>query len=626
MPAAKGPSERPSQIEARDFDSNRNSGSGEGARLLNDDVDIWNEAAEGILERDRRRMKRELQRSISFICSVLSCLCAGSITAYSLYGGRFLVDLAYTQLQVNGVSIAAELAMYLPVPFFGYLCDRYSPPPLSLLASLLFGSGYMLAAFTYKNGLPDKNGDRHGWAFGVMVFAFILVGMGTSCMYLSAVATCAKNFGKGKYRGLLLAIPIAAFGLSGMWQSQVGAHLLYIRGPNGEKGEVDVFKYFLFLAGTLFGVGLLGTLGLRIVGEEEMIEEAVEELERSGLLEESQFFRPRSKHTDTTFANGNANQSRSYGTLERDGNNDDSLSTVSAELSSSTLLANSSHEKALKSWLLNHETRRFLADPTMWYLAAGFFLVTGPGEAYINNLGTIIPTLTPPGWTGHNPPAGTASTHVSIVAVTSTIARILTGALSDIFAPRADSSPNKILDRDAEESPQDISHTTSSPHNPSATSPTSSPAERSHRPFTLSRPTLLLITTFLLLLSFLTLSFPFLLPPHPPLFHLSSSLLGLGYGAIFSLVPIVISVVWGVENFATNWGVVAMMPAGGAAVWGVVYSVGYEGGGGGEGNGGLCHGWRCFGPWAIGCLASVAVAGGLFWGAGRGWKSRGIVV
>ena len=48
--------------------------------------------------------------------------------------------------------------------------------------------------------------------------------------------------------------------------------------PNGHKGEVDVFKYFVFLAGTLIGVGLLGTLGLQIVDEEELIDHGVENL------------------------------------------------------------------------------------------------------------------------------------------------------------------------------------------------------------------------------------------------------------------------------------------------------------------------------------------------------------
>src|SRR5262245_7423880 len=107
----------------------------------------------------------------------LTCdsLCCGSIASFSLYGARFLTDLHYTQFRVNAVSITAALGMYLPVPLFGYMCDRYSPPPLAFFASVLFGIGYILAAYTYKSG-PPPDAHGHGWPFGAMVFAFALIG------------------------------------------------------------------------------------------------------------------------------------------------------------------------------------------------------------------------------------------------------------------------------------------------------------------------------------------------------------------------------------------------------------------------------------------------------------------
>lgn len=469
--------------------------------------------------------------------------------------------------------------MYLPVPIWGYLCDRYSPPPLSLLASILFGTGYFLAAYTYKSGPPPDAGGS-GWPFGVMVIAFILVGSGTSCMYLSSVATCAKNYSQSKYRGFMLAVPIAAFGLSGMWQSQVGAQLLYEPLPNGGKGDVNVFRYFLFLAGTLIAVGIIGTCGLRIVDEEALIEHGVEELERSGLLDESEFFR-------------NSGNSR-YGAIEPSDDEGDSetLSENELDMSESQMLKRHEEEARLrrkKVWLLNHATHSFLSDRTMWLLAAGFFLLTGPGEAYINNLGTIIPTLTPSHYFNvANPPAGHASTHVSIIALTSTFARLFTGSLSDLFAPP------------------------SNPVNPPSTR------------ITFSRLVLLLPSAFIQLLSFLNLALPFLTPANPSLFHLSSALLGLGYGASFSLVPIIISVVWGAENFATNWGIVAMMPAGGAAFWSIVYSAGYSRASDGDSN--ECRGYNCFGGWAWGCAASVVTAMILLGYAWRTWRRRNVVV
>jgi hypothetical protein len=156
-----------------------------------------------------------------------------------------------------------------------------------------------------------------------------------------------------------LAAPIAAFGLSGLWLSQVGDKILYQRLPDGKKGDVDVFKFFLFLAITLLAVGLLGTLLLKVVDEEELIDEAVEELERSGLLEENEFFR------------------RSSGG-RRCGSVDEHLDDESSEvLTVEEAKALEEEEARKKTWLLNEETRQFVKDHTMWFLAAGFLFISG---------------------------------------------------------------------------------------------------------------------------------------------------------------------------------------------------------------------------------------------------------
>ena len=499
--------------------------------------------------------------------------------------------------------------MYLPVPLFGFLCDRYSPQPLALLAACLFGFGYILAAYTYRSGPPpDSTRGGDGFPFWVMIVAFVGIGAGTSCLYLCSVATCAKNFAQAKYRGFMLAVPIAAFGLSGMWQSQIGAHFLYIRLADGRRGPVDVFRYFIFLAGLLIGVGVLGTLLLRIVDEEELIEREVEQMERSGLLEHSEFFRPapsRQQSTYGTMQNNNeqehdqrhdSEESLPNGTLTSSETDADSIENLTQSLLLSKQLTEPELAQQRKTWLLNHATHSFLTDNTMYLLAAGFLLLAGPGEAYINNVGTIIPTLTPAKYYSHNPdldpPAGLPETHVSIIAVASTFARLFTGTLSDLFAP---------------------------PSNPNAP-----PSARFH----FSRLVLLLPSAGLLLLSFLLLAIPQAVPDNPSWFLLSSALLGLGYGAAFSLVPIIVSVVWGAENFATNWGVVAMMPAGGAAIWSLVYSAFYSKGADddastGEGE---CRGFACYGYWAMGCTLSVAVAIILWSFAWRTWKQRRVVV
>ncbi|RAK96613.1 MFS transporter [Aspergillus ibericus CBS 121593] len=572
-----------------------------GSRLsaTNNDDGLLNDVVDEILERDRRKMAKEVVRVCSFAWGVISCLGAGSITAFSLYGPLLLTRLHYTQLRVNSVAIAAEVSMYLPVPLFGYLCDRYTPSPLALFSGFVFGAGYFLAALAYKSGPPPDAGGE-GWPFWVMIVAFIAIGVATSCMYLAAVATCAKNFGRGKHKGIMLAVPIAGFGLSGMWQSQVGTYLLYERLEDGTRGNVDVYRYFVFLAILLFCIGIIGTFALRIVDEDEekYIDEAVEELERSGLLEESEFFRSRSE------------VGAAYGTFSQAGDgtgSDDRTLALSEEEREAARLEKEreEEERRKKNWLLNYETRVFLQDKSMWWLAAGFFLVTGPGEAYINNLGTIVQTLTPiSNPPNAAPPAGLPSTHVTTIALTSTIARLLTGSLSDLFAPPAVHLFPGSLESNRPASPTSTESRT-----------------------TFTRLAFLLPSAFLLSLGYLLLSSPLPLH-HPGLTHITTALIGLGYGSAFSLVPIIISVVWGVENFATNWGIVAMVPAAGAAVWGLVYSQGYQDATDG-GNGttdGQCHGWKCFGFWAVGCTVSVWIAIAAWLIAWRYWRRRGVVV
>jgi MFS family permease len=193
-----------------------------------------------------------------------------------------------------------------------------------------------------------------------------------------------------------------------------------------------------------------------------------------------------------------------------------------------------------------------------------------------------------------------------MIAITSTIARLLTGSITDMFAPPARHHWMYSLDN-----------------------PNRQPIPATRGP-TYSRLTFLLPCALILSLGFLLLASPVTLH-HPQLFHLTSALVGFGYGATFALMPIIISVVWGVENFGTNWGIVATVPAAGAAMWGVVYSRGYQdaldaANGGSPDRPGQCLGWRCYGFWAIGCTLSVWAAIGLWAIAWRGWRRNGVVV
>lgn len=231
----------------------------------------------------------------------------------------------------------------------------------------------------------------------------------------------------------------------------------------------------------------------------------------------------------------------------------------------------------------------------------------GPGEAFLLNLGTIIKSLQPP---IPDPSAGptTAATHVSIVAFTSTVARILFGTLTDRFAPKL--GGHYHLGDSISSLP------------PNGTRPG------------ISRITFLICSALSLLLGQLLLGSG-LIQGHANLFWIVSTLMGSGYGAIYSLTPLIITVIWGVENFGTNWGIVAMVPAAGATFWGIVYSTVYQQGAdnapptGSEADDVMCYGTQCYQTTFLAMSASVGLGCVLWlwaWKGRNGWSSRGIAL
>lgn len=485
-----------------------------------------------------------------------------------------------------------NIAMYMPVPVVGYMCDRFGPGLLSLISTVLLGGGYGLASALYRKGVQEveTHAGSHNSTFAPMLFAFVAIGVGTACLYLASVTTCAKNFGKGKYRGLMLVAPIAAFGLSGMVISQGASRLLYELRPDGTKGDVNVFHFFLILAILLTIIGVIGSFALRIVDEEDLIDEAVEELERSGLLEGSEVFRRRSD--------------RSYGTIQPASLDDEDDGEAALDPSKDN--EGDMYARLKKAWLLNAETRAFLADHTMWLFAISFWLIIGPGESFINNLGTVLGTLTSPN-TYAKPPA--AATHVSIMATVSTVARLVVASLSDMLSPTPES---QHVQTGISRSP---------------------PALRQR--LQVSRVVLYVISALTFSVGSLVLASG-VVQEHANRFWIVSGFIGAGYGAVFSLTPIIVTMIWGVENFGTNFGVIAVTPALGSLIWGLVYSAVYQAGVRHPASfvdemasDVFCHGKQCYAStfWAM----TVSTWIGAFmiilaWKGKDGWSSRGIVI
>ncbi|KAI6244536.1 putative transporter mch1 [Erysiphe necator] len=532
-----------------------------------------------------KMQKSAIIRYTALFSAVFSSLCAGSISTFSLYGHLLQTRLKYTQTQVNTVALAAQITLCLSVSFIGYLCDRVQPAFISLSSAITFGLGYSVAAFTYKYGANSvyENTQPSALSVWIMVIAFVMIGLATTMMYLSTITTCAKNFRNDKHRGLALASPIAAFGLSGFWQSQIGSKLFIEHSLNGKKGDVDVFKYFIFLAFLLTVAGTVGFFLLRIVDENDLIDEATEQQERTRLLG----------------SNEPSFNSRINYNSRVDAPNNDEMGNRSKKLS-----------KEEMSRYLNLKTATFVRDPTMWFFAVGFLLVSGTGDAFITNMGTVIGTLD---FSSQDPNklSTIVATQVSIVSLSSTAARLIFGSLTDIFAP----APSLNFDHYSVHS---STHHKFCPSN-----------------FSISRNVFLIGSALLLSAGQVVLAAGFA-QNHMNRFWIVSTFIGFGYGAVYTLSPLIVSIVWGVENFGTNWGIITTTPVLCIAFWDLIYSKIYEAGARAsnyehqsEYDEILCYGKSCYSTtfWAMAVSVWVACALWLWaWKGKQGWAKRKVSV
>ncbi|RKF61630.1 putative transporter mch1 [Erysiphe neolycopersici] len=534
--------------------------------------------------RNCKLRKANIIRYSSLFSAIFSCLCAGSISTFSLYGHLLQTHLNYTQTQVNIVALAAQVTLCLSVSFVGYLCDRIQPASISASSAIVFGIGYSIAAFTYKNGtncVINQTGpsDLSIW---VMATAFVMIGLATTLMYISAISTCAKNFRKDKHRGLALASPIAAYGLSGFWQSQIGSKVFILRSPDGLKEEMDVFKYFIFLASILIIAGFTGFFLLEIADEDDLIKEAIGQHERSRLLE---------------------NNNNSLGSQI---NHSTSVSAFN-DLGVNARQRNLSKEE--KSQFLNLKTAMFVKDPTMWIFAVGFLLVSGSAAAFITNLGTVIGTLNQ-SYKESNNLSTTVATQVSIVSLTSTAARLIFGSLTDILAP----APTPNFDHRSAHSILSRKFWLSD--------------------FKISRIVFLIGSALILSAGQVFLAAGFV-QNHVNRFWLVSMSIGFGDGALYTLSPLIVSIVWGVENFGTNWGIITTSSVLCITFWGLIYSKIYEAGAKATSNNQstekeiLCYGKACYSAtfWSMAVSVWIACALWLWaWKGKQGWAKRKVAV
>lgn len=392
-------------------------------------------------------------RYAAFALSLTTCLLDASVVTFSLFTAKFIAKLHYSQVDINVISGVMLSGLYLTLPLLGYLADAHGPVLLAVIG-LAISPGYLLALWVYKSGA------NYWW----MAVAFFLVGLGTSSSYFCSLLTCAKVF--PERNGLQISLPVTCYGLSSLLLAWVFTWDAFADGEGG----VSIEKVFGTLTLLYAAVGAINWTSSVVVSIEK---EAV----FAQLLEEER---------------------AQYGSLGDEGA-DPSLDAP--------LVGQAAHEAKFAA---------FLRDPSMHLLFLALFLLAGPLELYVANLGSIERVLS----AGSSIDVGY---QVGIFSLFSTLTRLSMGVLSDkVGSLRGNTN---------------------------------------------------------LLLGFgvgLALAGFALVSQGTSPMAIVSAMVGVSYGAVFTLFPTLCAMVWGVDILGSTWGLFLAAPALGALVFGLVYAVQYD--------------------------------------------------
>lgn len=402
-----------------------------------------------------------------FALSILGTLSAASISLFSMYGQTLQHKLGFSQVQVNSVSISSLLGMYLLMPVIGYLGDTFGSNYLALFSWITFPASYSIASTIFSTAADyyRDTGEPLPRAAPEMAFCFFFIGAATSCMYYASLKASAHSMSvyyveNGKLQtytpGYAIWGPVAAFGLSSLWQSQL-LRAVFIRGK-----DVNVAGIFFFFAG-LYAI-ICGVIFLSCRKAENMASDL------------------RKK----------------------------------AESSSDCNCDGPGHEGA--------SLREFFTDKTAWLFLLCFVFIGGPFEMFQNNMGAILDTVTV-----ENAETPSFSTHVSLFATFSTISRLVVGFSSE--------------------------------------------AMQSH----VSRPVLLSVIA--LVAACIHLMVPsglFTVFDNARYFSVVTVVNGFSYGSSFTLVPTIVTKVWGIANLGTIWGSFILALAVGSLGYGLLFAKVYD--------------------------------------------------
>jgi len=141
-------------------------------------------------------------------------LCIGTVYAWSYFQNPLAQAYGWSNTEVAWVFSTAIVFLSLGAAIGGAKLPKYGPRKLAVLGSVLFGSGYLLAALALST---------HSLLLLYLGYG-VIGGTGIGLAYVTPVATVAKWFPDKK--GLATGLVIMGFGLGAMLMSKLIAPLL----------------------------------------------------------------------------------------------------------------------------------------------------------------------------------------------------------------------------------------------------------------------------------------------------------------------------------------------------------------------------------------------------------------
>ncbi|KAJ5923696.1 hypothetical protein N7454_008941 [Penicillium verhagenii] len=463
-------------------------------------------------------------RVISVIAGTLVALSCGTNYAYSAWAPQFAHQLKLSSTEGNLIGVAGNLGMYAMGIPMGLLTDAKGPRLITLIGSVCLGLGYYPIYLAYQHG-------EGSCPIVFLCFFAFLTGTGGCSAFGAAIKVAASNFGEN--RGTATAFPLAAFGLSALFWSNVSTLIF----------KDDTGRFLLLLACGTTILSLISIPFLRIFPNAQ--HEPYTSVPHNEGAPQSQRMRPPSTfgdhpddiHDSTGYDHENSAHARSHSVVSthRSGaynhDQDESSSLVSkpdGRPSFDTLDDDYLANIAVESHHTDIRGLAMLKHVEFWQLFLTMALLSGIGLMTINNIGNSAKAL----WLYYDDSATPKFIqqrqvmHVSILSFGNFLGRLLSGIGSDILVKKLNMSRFWCLFTSA-------------------------------LVFTLTQ------------LAGASIS-------NPNTLVVVSALTGVAYGFLFGVFPSLVAHTFGIGGLSQNWGTMTLAPVFSGNVFNLVYGTVYD--------------------------------------------------